>query len=519
MRRVGAPLRLLLRAMAQPPLEARSTALRTCAACCAYATRAAGAQALLPPPPPRAAVLPWLARSGLPAALLRFSRGAHGRPWQHRAAVAAGAAGEGEGVMMTPIGTFEGPFRRRNGTPRQGVLAPRARGTVRLRGDALAHGAADTLAGLSGYSHAFLLFHFHANTPSRAAAKVAPPRLGGARVGVFATRAPHRPNAIGLSVVRVESVEGSCLHVSGADLLHGTPILDIKPYVPGYDAHPAAHVPDWLSAAPDTAPHTVRWSADALAGLAAAAPRLRFLRGAEDAQCAVEDALRSELRSAYRRRDCGDAPYGFFLDVLDVRCSFDDAARAVDVTHVAYAPYDQPADAGDGVGGDVAAADAAVFRALLSTRGLAARVSDAGVAGWRANGVLLGAPVGAAHAGAPATLRYDWRAATLRAALPGGAEQAWDVHALCAATAKGCRPLRALGLFLLRGPLPGGAASWLRPAQKLGVVAMREALMARPPLSDAQFAAWEAEAAAADGEAAPPGASSSQADAAQPPTP
>jgi tRNA-Thr(GGU) m(6)t(6)A37 methyltransferase TsaA len=467
-----------------------------------------------------ARALGWRAAAACPA-LLRAVRCAHGggatrgRVWEHRAAVSAGAAWSGDVVTFAPVGVFEGPFRRRNGTPRQGVLAPRCRGVIRLQGDALAHGAADSLSGLEGYSHCVLLFHFHANTPSRAAAKVSPPRLGGARVGVFATRAPHRPNAIGLSVVRVESVQGACLHVSGADLLHGTPILDIKPYVPSYDAHPGATVPDWLASAPDTAPQRVRWSAAALEGLAAAAPSLRFLRGAEDAAAAVEDALRSELRSAYRRTSCADAPYGFYLDVLDVRCVFDDAQRSVEITAVSLSPYeddeaDAAADAHSGAalsdapleGGDasdpwrgVAPADAAVFRALLSRGGLAARVADGGQALWRANGVMLGAPVGTQHAGAAVTLRYDWRAARLGVTLQGGGEASLDAHALAASQARGFKPLRTLGLFLLRGPALGGVA-WLRRGQKLGVAALWDALAARPPLAPVQFAAWQAAAEA-----------------------
>jgi hypothetical protein len=290
-------------------------------------------------------------------------------------------------------------------------------------------------------------------------------------------------------VVRVEGVEGDCLHVSGADLLHGTPVLDVKPYCPSYDALPAATVPPWLSGAPDTAPRAVRWSDAARAGLAAAAPKLRFLRGAHEAAAAVEDALRSELRSAYRRAQCPSEPYGFLIDVLDVRCLFDDAARAVDVTDVALCPYD--AEAGDG--GGVAPPDAALFRALLSRQGLACTVNDGGAALLRVNGVLLGAPLGApAAAGQAATLRYDWRAGALRCALPGDATVELRAEALRTATSRGHKQARALGLLLLCGPAPGGATGWLRPGAKLGVAALWDALNARPRLTPAQYEAWEA---------------------------
>ncbi len=104
----------------------------------------------------------------------------------------------------------------------------------------------DALRGLDGFSHIWLLWDFSEahNTPWRPT--VRPPRLGGnRRMGVFATRSPFRPNNIGLSSVRLERIEwdtpeGPVLHVSGADMMNGTPILDIKPYLPYTDCHPDA---------------------------------------------------------------------------------------------------------------------------------------------------------------------------------------------------------------------------------------------------------------------------------------
>lgn len=80
-----------------------------------------------------------------------------------------------------------------------------------------------------------VLFVFHKNEGQCTKAKVAPPRLDGARVGVFSTRSPHRPNAIGLTLARIESVCGDTLHLCGLDLLDQTPIIDLKPYIPSYD--------------------------------------------------------------------------------------------------------------------------------------------------------------------------------------------------------------------------------------------------------------------------------------------
>jgi tRNA-Thr(GGU) m(6)t(6)A37 methyltransferase TsaA len=111
-----------------------------------------------------------------------------------------------DAVVLTPIGVFCGPYRGRNGTPRQALLA-NTRGVVQLFQDVLAGGSGDALQGLEGYSHVWLITHLHDTSPHKASAKVAPPRLGGEQVGVLATRAPHRPNPLGLSVVKLDKVE------------------------------------------------------------------------------------------------------------------------------------------------------------------------------------------------------------------------------------------------------------------------------------------------------------------------
>lgn len=104
----------------------------------------------------------------------------------------------------------------------------------------------EAIRGLEQFSHIWLLWGFSMNEPRPWTPTVRPPRLGGnARMGVFATRSPYRPNPIGLSCVRLEVLEptvenGTVLHVSGADLMNGTPIYDIKPYLPYTDSHPDA---------------------------------------------------------------------------------------------------------------------------------------------------------------------------------------------------------------------------------------------------------------------------------------
>ena len=129
------------------------------------------------------------------------------------------------------------------GVPRQSGLVPELGGTIVLEPP---YRNPDALRGLEGFSQLWLIFQFHRAVRAEWSPTVRPPRLGGnRRMGVFATRSPFRPNAIGLSCVKLEEVRldeklGPVLYVSGADLVDGTPILDIKPYLPYADCHPKA---------------------------------------------------------------------------------------------------------------------------------------------------------------------------------------------------------------------------------------------------------------------------------------
>lgn len=87
---------------------------------------------------------------------------------------------------------------------------------------------------MEDYSHLWIIYYFHKNS-SHAKAKVAPPRLNGERIGIFATRSPHRPSPIGLSLVEIDRIEGTTISFFGTDMVDGTPVLDIKPYIPAYD--------------------------------------------------------------------------------------------------------------------------------------------------------------------------------------------------------------------------------------------------------------------------------------------
>ena len=142
---------------------------------------------------------------------------------------------------MEVIARIHNDFPTKFGLPRQSGLAPSLRSKIVFEP---AFRVPEALRGLEGFSHIWLIWGFSESegwSPT-----VRPPRLGGnVRMGVFATRSPFRPNPIGLSSVRLEGIEtdgenGLVLIVTGADLMDGTPIYDIKPYLPGVDAHPEA---------------------------------------------------------------------------------------------------------------------------------------------------------------------------------------------------------------------------------------------------------------------------------------
>lgn len=140
-------------------------------------------------------------------------------------------------LVVKPIGIVRSPFGEKVEAPRQGPLAAGVKGTVEVAAE-----YQDALDDLDGFDRIWLIFWFDRASGWRP--KVLPPRSEEKR-GVFATRSPHRPNPIGLTAVRLERVEGRVLHVSDLDLVDGTPILDIKPYVSYADAFPEAST-GWL---------------------------------------------------------------------------------------------------------------------------------------------------------------------------------------------------------------------------------------------------------------------------------
>ena len=208
-------------------------------------------------------------------------------------------------VEMETIGRVETCYDEKFGVPRQPGLVPQAWGRVvfdkAYRGESF-------LRGIEGFSHLWIVFLFH-KAPSKAGrGMVRPPRLGGnERRGVFATRAPYRPNSIGLSVVELLGIdrdhpEGPVLNLRGVDLVNGTPLLDVKPYIPFCDSVENA-VGGFVAGAPERLP--VVWDV-----------QHDLVEGEKEL---IEQTLSLDPRPAYQQN--GDRVYGCVVDGVNVRWS------------------------------------------------------------------------------------------------------------------------------------------------------------------------------------------------------
>ena len=207
---------------------------------------------------------------------------------------------------MEPVAHIRSEFPTKFGVPRQAGLVEGLRARVVFEPP---YRVAEALRGIEGFSHLWLIWEFSENRRTGWSPTVRPPRLGGnQRLGVFATRSPFRPNPLGLSCVKLEKVElsaldGPVLWVSGADLVDGTPILDIKPYLPYADCRPEA-VGGFAGEAPE-------------GRLMVDIPRPLLSRVPEERRAALMGVLSLDPRPPYQ--DDPDRVYGFGFAGLEVR--------------------------------------------------------------------------------------------------------------------------------------------------------------------------------------------------------
>ncbi len=205
---------------------------------------------------------------------------------------------------LTPIAFIRSPFKEKFAIPRQSGLVKQTHFQVVLTSD---FSDPSLIKNLEGFSHLWLTFIFHANN-STWHPTVRPPRLGGnKRVGVFASRSPFRPNALGLSAVKLEKIEIKkqqiILHISGADLLEGTPIVDIRPYIKESDCLPKA---------------TTGWTAQAThpkLKVTFTKPIQDFLREKKELKAAIKEIIAQDPRPRYQEEKKN---YAFKFESFDV---------------------------------------------------------------------------------------------------------------------------------------------------------------------------------------------------------
>ena len=207
---------------------------------------------------------------------------------------------------ISAIGHIESPYKQKFAIPRQPRLVPEAKAKLIFAPD---FNREEFVRGLDEFSHIWLLFRFHETADKGYSAMVRPPRLGGnARKGVFATRATFRPNAIGMSAVKLEGIEYKngqlSLLLAGIDLLDGTPIIDIKPYLPYSDSMPEAS-----AGFADTRPEThmsVEFTPEVLDFIA---QQTQY----PDLQAFISNVLKQDPRPAYKKQKDGQQSYGMTL--------------------------------------------------------------------------------------------------------------------------------------------------------------------------------------------------------------
>ncbi|MGE5086006.1 MAG: tRNA (N6-threonylcarbamoyladenosine(37)-N6)-methyltransferase TrmO, partial [Bacillota bacterium] len=203
----------------------------------------------------------------------------------------------GESFEFSAIGVVKTPFHDKFGIPRQPGLVSQAKGVIKIHPDPDLKTA---LRSLEEFSHLWIVFVFHEHGGKNWKPSVRPPRLGGNRkVGVLASRSPHRPNPIGLSAVRLEKVDldapgGPEIHVGGVDLLDGTPVLDIKPYIPYADSIPEANA-GWASEGIERIP--VKFTDEAEAEI-----KKRDPSGEKNLRSLIVEVLELDPRPAFKKR-------------------------------------------------------------------------------------------------------------------------------------------------------------------------------------------------------------------------
>jgi len=211
-------------------------------------------------------------------------------------------------MNFEPIATVKSVFTEKFGIPRQSGLCPASTAGIVFP---LNRFNEDALSNLDGYSHLWVIFYFHSLKKSPDKAKIRPPRLGGNQyAGVFSSRSPYRPNPIGLSLVELCNIEiqndAIIVNIANHDLLEGTPVLDIKPYI--------SH--DFPVREPQFGWQASEWKE---LNIAFSEECINFLKDTPILKTLIEETLQNDPRPAYRKSGDTDREYGMIIDGHEVR--------------------------------------------------------------------------------------------------------------------------------------------------------------------------------------------------------
>lgn len=259
-------------------------------------------------------------------------------------------------VEFKPIGIFNSCWLEKYGTPRQGIFAKKSKGIITL--SCCPSSTGKTLEGLEDFSHLTVLFLFHDNRDARSvyvndgesfklsylsdpSPKVRPPRLKSGTKGIFATRTPHRPCPIGMTICKIEKIDTKkgLIEVSGIDLINNTPILDIKPYIPLYDSVEFAKVPSWIVDNNESDKDIkVLITDEAKDSLFSLSNKLKLFKGdPESALSCIMETMKEDIRSSHEKSMISGT-FGFSFDVLNVVFEFNSIINTFKIVRIEHWP-------------------------------------------------------------------------------------------------------------------------------------------------------------------------------------
>jgi tRNA-Thr(GGU) m(6)t(6)A37 methyltransferase TsaA len=228
-----------------------------------------------------------------------------------------------EVLNFKPIGYVKTVFTEKRAVPRQAIVGDSILSRIEITRNVFSSNPEQSLEGLEDFSHIWVFFVFHKNPPFYKP-KVFPPRLNGKNVGVLSTRSPHRPNPIGISLVKIHRIEDTTIYFYGTDMVAQTPVIDIKPYISAYDAPQNLNevkIPDWIRSSRNL---KVNFSENSL----------RQIENFKINVKSLEEVLENDPRSVYVREKYQSQEFHFKFNDKNIVCEFDDEENCVNVVEL-----------------------------------------------------------------------------------------------------------------------------------------------------------------------------------------